>query len=56
LNGLPNFKLEQSSPTILGNNPAQKIVYTYSIVKNGVIAGTAVQQIIIMVYFPYFNV
>jgi hypothetical protein len=40
LNGLPNFKLDQSSPAILGNNTAQKLVYTSSTIKNGVIANT----------------
>ena len=38
----PSFKLDQSFPssTTIGNNTAQKIVYTTNEVKNGVIAGT----------------
>jgi hypothetical protein len=40
LNGAPNFNLDQSSPAILGNNTAQKLVYTSSLIKNGVIADT----------------
>ena len=39
---IPGFKLEQSSSSTVGNNMAQKIVYTSSELKNddGVIAGT----------------
>jgi hypothetical protein len=38
---IPGFKLEQSSSSTVGNNMAQKIVYTSSELKNdGLIAGT----------------
>jgi len=38
---IPGFRLEQSSSSTVGNNMAQKIVYTSSELKNdGVIAGT----------------
>jgi hypothetical protein len=50
------YKQFESNPTAIGGNPAHKIVYSYSLVKNGVEAGQikAMEIVTIRNVEPFF--
>jgi hypothetical protein len=61
LQGRVGFKLDQSTPTTLANNTAQKIIYTFSLVHNGAVVGTGKVMEIVTInegtayFFQYFS-